>query len=222
MHFEVESAKLKKDLKLTEDGQNTIEFFLSQNNNNNIPQILRKAHLISRNLYLAQESIRIISRKNLDLIIPRLPQLYFAQWKLLLNFILVTLIGQLNDIKSCNKKSISIRSLALHAQDQFTAINRKLTPDQRIPPSYFDYEFIFLRLTESLESSKNIVDRTSRTHMSIFQNKYYCHDDHSDPDFQMDYTLAYMFAPRASSLHNEVVHTNNKLESVIKKLSEIH
>lgn len=51
------------------------------------PDIIVNACKASRRLYLAQESSRIISRKNLDLIFPRVPQLYLAQWKLLSNFI---------------------------------------------------------------------------------------------------------------------------------------
>jgi hypothetical protein len=174
-----------------------------------IPKTLEKAYLISRYLYIAQESSRIISRKNLDLIFPRLPQIYFAQWKLLLNLILAALIGSRGD--HAGMKLRSIRDISLLLQRAFTIIDQKLAPDERIAASHFDYEFIHLRLSESLESSMNIVDITSRTHMGIFQHKYYCHDDHSDPDFLMDYTLAYMFAPRAHYLHDEVMNTHNGL-----------
>ena len=203
-------------------GKEAIDYiFLLFNNNDvtnkKVPDVLEYAYAISRYLYLAQESSRIISRKNLDLIFPRLPQLYFAQWKLLLNLILATLVRCRENGNSTYKTLGSIRDYSLLIQRAFTAIDQKLAPEERIAPSHFDYEFIYLRLSESLESSINLVDRTSRTHMSIFQHKYYCHDDHSDPDFQMDYTLAYMFAPRARYLHKEVVTTHNDLISRLKE-----
>ena len=211
--------KKPNDIKLTIDcGVDVVDYicsFSKEKNTREVPKTLRKAYLLSKYLYLAQESSRSISRKNLDLIFPRLPQIYFAQWKLLLNLILATLIG----LRENRKESVgSIRNLAFLIQRAFTAIDNEFSPEERIAPSHFDYEFIYLRLSESLESSINIVDRTSRTHMGIFQNKYYCHDDHNDPDFKMDYTLAYMFAPRALYLHKEVIDTNQELKKTILHL----
>lgn len=213
-------------LKLTAEGEAVVKhiFLLSEENDKEIktalPETLEKAYLMSRYLYLAQESSRIISRKNLDLIFPRLPQIYFGQWKLLLNLILAMLAGSRNNANTGGRKLDSIRECALLIQRAFTAIDQNHSPDERIAASHFDYEFIYLRLSESLESSINMVDRTSRTHMSIFQHKYYCHDDHSDPDFQMDYTLAYMFAPRARYIHQEVVSANDRLKKIIGRRSD--
>jgi hypothetical protein len=176
---------------------------------------------MSRYLYLAQESSRIISRKNLDLIFPRLPQIYFGQWKLLLNLILAMLAGSPKNTNTGGSKLNSIRECSLLIQRAFTIIDKQVSADnERIAASHFDYEFIYLRLSESLESSINMVDRTSRTHMSIFQHKYYCHDDHSDPDFQMDYTLAYMFAPRARYIHQEVLSAHDQLKEIINRRSD--
>ena len=209
----------------TDSGEKVVDyiFWLSEGNKvvrNNMPETLGKAYLISRYLYVAQESSRIISRKNLDLIFPRLPQIYFAQWKLLLNFILATLVGCKENMNGRGRELKSIRDFSLILQRAFTAIDQEFAPDERIAPSHFDYEFIYLRLSESLESSINIIDRTSRTHMGIFQHKYFCHDDHSDPDFRMDYTLAYMFAPRARYLHDETSETHDKLMQILKNRSQ--
>lgn len=205
-------SQIPRDVAVTHCGKTVADYIFLLSEEKTIPPTLKKAHLISKYLYLAQESSRIISRKNLDLIFPRLPQIYFAQWKLLLNLILATLVDSKQSLDNSDKKPSSIRDFSLLIQRAFTVIDRKLAPDERIAASHFDYEFIYLRLSESLESSINIVDRTSRTNMSIFQHKYYCHDDHSDPDFQMDFTLAYMFAPRARYLLKEVINTHNDLK----------
>jgi Cdc6-like AAA superfamily ATPase len=214
------------ELKLTACGEDVVEYIFSLAAGSSgatkkiPPPTLQKAYLMSRYLYLAQESSRIISRKNLDLIFPRLPQIYFGQWKLLVNLILAILAGWSKNTNADGKKPESIRKCSLLIQRAFTIIDQQISPDnERIAASHFDYEFIYLRLSESLESSINMVDRTSRTHMSIFQHKYYCHDDHSDPDFQMDYTLAYMFAPRARYIQQEVVDTHDKLKKLIQSRS---
>jgi hypothetical protein len=176
------------------------------------PEILEKAYLISRYLYFAQESSRIISRKDLDLIFPRLPQLYFAQWKLLLNLLLTLLVKSSESTLPCGPSSL--RDFSLLLQKALVAMDKETAPDERIAPSHFDYEFVYLRLTESLESSISLIDRTSRTHKGVFQHKYFCHDDHSDPDFSTDYTLAYMFVPRAWNLHKEIKKTHKLLHDL--------
>jgi hypothetical protein len=181
-------------------------------------ETLKKAYLISRYLYFAQESSRIISRKDLDLIFPRLPQLYFAQWKLLLNLLLALLVKKNSESRlTCGASSI--RDFSLLLQKGLLAIDKKIAPDERIAPSHFDYEFIYLRLTESLESSISLIDRTSRTHKGVFQHKYFCHDDHSDPDFSTDYTLAYMFVPRAWHLQKEIKKTHTLLHDLTSSTS---
>ena len=85
-----------------------------------------------------------------------------------------------------------------------------------IPPSHFDYEYIHLRLCESLDSSVSLVDETSRARTGIFQNKYYCHDDYTDAEFRMDYTLAYMFIPSAVFLRNYVKNTNEGFDKALR------
>jgi hypothetical protein len=217
-----------EEIKLSNDyGEGVVAYIFSlaqksgEANSGDPPPTLEKAYLMSRYLYLAQESSRIISRKNLDLIFPRLPQIYFGQWKLLLNLILAMLTACRKNTNIGDRKLNSIRECSLLIQRAFTIIDQKISPDnERIAASHFDYEFIYLRLSESLESSINMVDRTSRTHMSIFQHKYYCHDDHSDPDFQMDYTLAYMFAPRARYIHQEVLSAHDQLKEIINRRSD--
>ena len=173
------------------------------------PKIIVNACKVSRRLYLAQESSRIISRKNLDLIFPRVPQLYLAQWKLLTN--LIPLIS-LRYLEITAKHPNSVRDISYLLQRILYTADQRLAPYEKIPPSHFDYEHIFTRLIESLESSISLMDRNSRTRMGIFEHKYFCHDDHSDPEFRLEYTLAYMYAPIAKFLHTQVKETNRKFE----------
>ncbi|MDN5753581.1 MAG: hypothetical protein L0H15_09910, partial [Nitrosospira sp.] len=206
------------NVQLTIAGKKIVDYLkLQKREDSKIPPILKNAYLISRYLYFAQESSRIISRKNLDLIFPRLPQLYFAQWKLLLNLISTMLVGRDEIIKHTGEQLDSVRDFSFLLQRALVAIDQDLAPEERIAPSHFDYEFIYLRLNESLESSKSLVDTTSRAHKSIFQHKYFCHDDHSDPDFRMDYTLAYMFTPRAQYVHEEIKKTHQELKQVLEE-----
>lgn len=173
---------------------------------------LLKAYEISRNLYFAMEAIRIISRKNLDLVFPRMPQIYVTQWKLLLNLMVFM---QDNEITNCaGEKMCSVRDYSLLLQKKLADIDRVKAPNERIPPSHFDYEHIYLRLIASLNSSINLVDSTSRTRTSIFHHKYYCHDDFSDPEFRMDYMLAHMFMPAAQFLRGRVSQAHNQFVAI--------
>ncbi len=207
-------------IELSEDGKKLIEYInlkyrneesgtTDQNasNTNALPVVLEKAYEASRHLHLAQESSRIISRKNLDLIFPRLPQLYLAQWKLLSNFTSTILMNHEEITKVTKIKLNTIRDISLFLQKIFLDIGKKM-PFEKIPPSHFDYEHIYMRLIESLDSSISLIDRNSRTHMGIFEYKYFCHDDHNDPEFRMDYTLAYMFTPLAKYWQTEVKKTH--------------
>ncbi|MBX9636832.1 MAG: hypothetical protein K2Q45_04710, partial [Nitrosomonas sp.] len=206
----------RSKIELSADGKKLIEYInlkyrneesgtTSQNaqNTSALPEVLKKAYEASRHLHLAQESSRIISRKNLDLIFPRSPQLYLAQWKLLSNFTSTILMNR-EEISEITKiKLNTIREISFFLQKIFLDIEKEM-PFEKIPPSHFDYEHIYMRLIESLDSSISLIDRNSRTHMGIFEYKYFCHDDHNDPEFRMDYTLAYMFTPLAMYWKNEV------------------
>jgi Cdc6-like AAA superfamily ATPase len=205
-------------LSLTNDGAIlTKHLYQDEVSIEDTPDILKKAYEISRYLYFAVHNSRIISRKNIDLIFPRLSQIYYIQWKLLTNLIAVILLKAYKDPEVGNKLN-SIRNISFLLQKWFINFDEKLAPQERIPPSYFDYEYIHLRLEESLDSSTNLVDRTSRSHMSIFQHKYFCHDDHSDQEFHMDYTLAYMFTPMALCYKDEIVETNDLLINAVNHL----
>ena len=88
---------------------------------------------------------------------------------------------------------------------------------ERIPPTHFDYESIYLKLCESLDRAASLTDPTNRARTGIFQNKYYCHDDYSDADFAMDYTLAYMNTPSAVFLREKVEKDHNQLKKLINR-----
>lgn len=172
---------------------------------------MSKAYDISRYLYFAMEAIRIISRKNLDLVFPRMPQIYITQWKLLSS--LIQFMQSAGDeITNCSgEKMCSVRDYSLLLQKKLVDIDSVKAPHERIPPSHFDYEHIYLRLIASLDSSINLVDPTSRTRTSIFHHKYYCHDDYSDPEFRMDYTLAHMLTPAAQFLRGKIEQTHKEI-----------
>lgn len=212
----------RSEIELSADGKKLIEYInlkyrneesgtTNQNaaNTSALPVVLEKAYEASRHLHLAQESSRIISRKNLDLIFPRSPQLYLAQWKLLSNFTSTILMNHEEITKETKIKLNTIRDISLFLQKILLDIEKEM-PFEKIPPSHFDYEHIYMRLIESLDSSISLIDRNSRTHMGIFEYKYFCHDDHNDPEFRMDYTLAYMFTPLAKYWQNEVQETHEK------------
>lgn len=217
--------KLMINDSLTIDGESLINYILCNNDkieaqNKKSRMVLEKTCEASRHLYLAQESSRIISRKNLDLIFPRSPQIYLAQWKLLSNFIRAILVARCeNKIPNANVPLNSIRDISFLLQKVLLDIDIKLAPSEKIPPSHFDYEHIYIRLMESLESSISLIDRNSRTHMGIFEYKYFCHDDHNDPEFRMDYTLAYMFTPIAMYWLNEVKEAHDKLLELLNKIN---
>jgi len=174
--------------------------------------ILKNAYSISRDLYFALRSIRFTSRKNIDLVFPSMTQIYYIQWKLLSNLLIAILVKD----KLGDNKITSIRDLSFLLQKALVNIDEKEAPHERIPASHFDYEYIFMFLNTSLKDSINLVDKTSRTRTNILQNKYYCHDDHSDPEFRMDYTLAYMFIPSAQYLSKHVNNIHEKLAAAVK------
>lgn len=197
----------------------TLTDYIFKNNDLKIdaPDIFEKVYTISRYLYFSVHQSRIISRKNIDLIFPRLSQIYYVQWKLLTNLMVAILLKE-RQIRSGNDRRFnSIRDVAFLLQKKFIHYDEKEAPHERIPPSYFDYEYIYLRLEESLDSSINLVDRTSRSHMSIFQHKYFCQDDHNDQEFHMDYVLAYIFTPMALYFRERIKETHENLFKLLKK-----
>ena len=213
--------KKRSNLSLTDAGSNLVDYLLREeeiDNSEAPPEIFKKVYEISRLLYFSVHQSRIISRKNIDLIFPRLSQIYHIQWKLLTNLIAAILV-RINTKDSLNttREFYSIRNISFALQRKLISLDKKLAPHDRIPPSYFDYEYIYLRLGESLESSANLVDRTSRSHMSIFQHKYFCHDDHNDQEFHMDYTLAYMFTPMALYFRDQIKETHENFKQVISE-----
>ncbi|MDP1548618.1 MAG: hypothetical protein Q8L97_00450 [Nitrosomonas sp.] len=218
----LESLINKSKIELSEEGKTLIEYIKHKyrneeseasgqnaSNTSALPEVLEKAYEASRHLHLAQESSRIISRKNLDLIFPRSPQLYLAQWKLLSNFTSTILMNREEITKDTKIKLKTVRDISFFLQKVFLDIENEM-PFEKIPPSHFDYEHIYMRLMESLDSSRSLIDRNSRTHMGIFEYKYFCHDDHNDPEFRMDYTLAYMFTPFAMYWQTEAKEVYGK------------
>jgi len=131
---------------------------------------------------------------------------------------MVAILLKERQIRSGNDRRFnSIRDVAFLLQKEFIHLDKNQMPHERIPPSYFDYEYIYLRLEESLDSSINLVDRTSRSHMSIFQHKYFCQDDHNDQEFHMDYVLAYIFTPMALYFRERIKETHENLFKLLKK-----
>ena len=187
------------------------------NNNNTLPDSLIHSYAASRNLYFALSSIRIISRRNMDLIFPRLSQIYFTQWKILANLISVLLIDKKDSSNYLPTGINSVRDASFFVQRTLLAVDKAHAEYEGIPPTHLDYEYIYLRLCESLDSAASLVDNTSRARMGIFQNKYYCHDDYTDPGFRMDYTLAYIFTPHAVSLRQYVEDAHKALEDIFDR-----
>ncbi|GJL76750.1 MAG: hypothetical protein NMNS02_28560 [Nitrosomonas sp.] len=155
------------------------------------------------------------------MIFPRLPQIYYVQWKLLLNLIIIIWVAREKNLCGTELSSIrNIRDFSYFLQKKFVAIDEEKASHERIPPSYFDYEYIYLRLSETLDSSINLTNNTSNTYKSIFQNKYFCHDDYSDPEFHTDYMLANMFAPSALLIQEEVTDTHKELITMVTRTSK--
>ena len=159
--------------------------------------VLGEAYEVSRYLYFALQNLRILSRKNLDLIFPTMAHIYHIQWKVLSQLVHALQLSE--EYKNC-----SVREIAYKVQRKFIDFDNEFSKNEKIPPTHFDYEYIYLRLRGNYENAINITDPTSRSRTSVLQQKYYCHDDHNDQEFRMDWTLAQMFAPAAYILNNEV------------------
>ena len=219
----IEGQLLDPGFQLTENGKLFKEYcisFDSSNSNNsdpgNRPPVLMHAYRICESLYFALLSTRIISRKNMDLIFPRMSQIYYVQWKVLYN-LASALAADINAIDSTGAKNgtSTSRDIFFILQRLLVGINSESSSLERIPPTHFDYEYIYLRLIESLDSAASLADETSRARTGIFQNKYYCHDDYNDADFNFDYTLAYMFTPSAVFLRDSAEKKHKELIDAI-------
>jgi len=177
-------------------------------------QKLKDAYEVSRNLYFVILDINLISRKNLDLIYPTLTHIYYLQWKLLLG--IINSIMEKNDFCKANNLQSYI-SVLRYVQKKFKVLDKKYGNRVEIAPSHFDYEFIYTKLKININDVVTINDPTSRARVSILQQKYFFHDDHSDQEFRMDWTLAHMFSPIAYYLSEKVEEEHEKLNNFFKK-----
>ncbi len=176
---------------------------------------LQTFYQISRNLYFSLQSIRLISRKNLDLVYPNMAQIYFLQWKTLSMMMTIHIVRDyINDNGAC--RISSVRSYALEIQRKLIEIDKHFAPNEQIPPTHFDYEHILMRTKSNLLDAMNINDSSSRVRSSILQQKHYCHDDHSDPEFRLDWTLAHMFSPSAYYLLEDIDDTHEQYTALAK------
>ena len=171
-------------------------------NDTYLDQVFLSAYKIARNLYFSLQNIQLISRKNTDLLFPYLCQVYYCQWKLLAMLISICFI---KDVKKGGQSAVkSLRSYALEVQRVLMNLDRELALHEAIPPTHFDYEHIFLRAKLNLLDASNINEPSTRVCSSVLQQKHYCHDDHSDPEFRMDWTLAHMFSPSSKYLLDDI------------------
>jgi len=168
----------------------------------------KSAYLASRNLYFILLDIRLISRKNLDLVYPFLSHMYYEQWKLLESIVSCIIKNKVFRDKNNLK---SFRSITSFIQNQFLMLDKHCGGRDKIAPSHFDYDFIYLKLIVNLKDAMHINDETSHTRTSILQQKYFFHDDHSDQEFRMDWTLSNMFSPAAFCMLEKVEHAHQEL-----------
>jgi len=179
----------------------------------------KSAYLVARNLHFSILDVRLISRKNLELIYPSPPHIYYVQWNLLSNIVISILAKRQNfpflplgSKPEYLRTSASLRSISLFIQTQFGIIDSKCGGGEKIPPSHFDYEAIYTKLYSSLKEAINFHDNTSRTRTSTLQQKYYCHDDHNDADFRTDWIHAHMFSSASVYLHEEIQQRHNEIK----------
>ncbi len=168
----------------------------------------KSAYLASRNLYFVLLDIRLISRKNLDLVYPFLVHMYYEQWKLLERITSCII----EDKIFCEKNNLdSFHSITSFIQRQFLMLDKCCGGRDKIAPSHFDYDFIYLKLIVNLKDAMHINDETSHTRTSILQQKYFFHDDHSDQEFRMDWTLSNVFSPAAVCMLSKAENAHQKL-----------
>ncbi len=178
---------------------------------------LMNAYNGCESLYFSLTAIRVISRRNMDLIIPRTSQIYFVQWEILLNLLQALLKKERCHSGAMMDELRSVREISFFLQRTLIRINKMVGSHERIPPTHFDYESIYLKLCESLDRAASLTDPTNRARTGIFQNKHYCHDDYSDADFSMDYTLAYMNTPSALFLREKVQRDHEQFKNELSR-----
>ncbi len=185
---------------------------LSPSIEKNISSEWRDAYIASRNMYFILLDVSIISRKNLDLVYPTLAHIYYIQWSLL--ECLVRIVINNKQLMEYNKLT-SFRSVCRFVQEKFTDLDYVFGGREEIAPSHFDYEYVYTKLQIHLNDIITINDETSRVRTSILQQKYFFHDDHSDQEFHMDWTLSHMFSPAAFSLRCEVKQKHSELLTML-------
>ena len=176
-----------------------------------------------RNIYYSLLDITLISRKNLELVFPSLSHVYYCQWKLLSGILKYFIWHSGNrdnekDIFGNERDALGDEKRHYHGTieymvQQFVELDRKLGGVEPIGPTHFDYEFVFGQVVGNLRNSRNMPDSTSRTRAGILQQKYFIHDDHSDPEFRTDWTTEMLFSPVASYLLEHVSKEHNEMMS---------
>ncbi len=171
---------------------------------NELGHIKKQCYMAARNLYYALLDISLISRKNLDLVFPSLWQIYLWQWELIYRIVYFVL-------KKSEGNVGSVGDVLDHVRNWFIDLDAEFGGLERLDPSHFDYDFILAQLKGHLRNSFNMPDCTSRTRTNVLQQKYFIHDDHSDPEFRMDWTVEMLLAPLAGHLHSYVEARHEQL-----------
>jgi len=163
---------------------------------------------ISHLLHSVSRDIRLISRNNLDLVFPLMSQVYFLQWK-----ILYAIFSTFFLTNKYEKFEYNVRNISKHIQDKLLSQFNPKKHDSNTAPSYFDFEHITIKSLYHLNDVINLADSTSRIRTSILQQKYFFHDDHSDAEFHMDWTLTHMFIPKAIGLKKYIEEKMQELNN---------
>ncbi|NOZ55007.1 MAG: ATP-binding protein [Gammaproteobacteria bacterium] len=179
------------------------------------------AYKIARTLYFVLLDIRLISRKNLDLIFPIMTQVLYVYWRLL-TYIIKVIVDNAAEKKDNGSSDdiTSIRDASILVQSKFLDLERKYGGGETIAPSHFDFEYIAVKIQVLLKEAVSLVDQTSRIRTNILQQKYFAHDDHSDPEFRMDWTLANMIAPSAKCMLANVNQSYAKIKATLDTINE--
>ncbi len=186
----------------------------------------RRSYRAFRNIYYSLLDITLISRKNLELVFPSLAHVYYCQWKLLFGILKYfiwhignggnekDIFGNERDVFGDKKRHY--HGIIEYMVQQFVELDRRLGGVEPIDPTHFDYEFVFGQVVGNLRNSRNMPDSTSRTRAGILQQKYFVHDDHSDPEFRTDWTTEMLFSPVAGYLLGHVSKEHEEVTSKFK------
>lgn len=180
-------------------------------------ELWSNAYNITRTLYFDLLDIRLISRNNLDLIYPTMPHIYYVHWRLLSSIAKTILIDFNANSKKIETKFRSMRDISLYMQTKFRQLDKLYSNTEIIAPSHFDYEYITKKIMVHLNESISLIDQTSRYRTNILQHKYFAHDDHSDQEFRLDWTLSNMFAPSAKFMLENVAKVNEEITSLLRQ-----